>query len=386
MMAVMDPFLPDDQKVAAVRARLPATGAGILLDVPTAGPLPAETDHALGEADEWELRVGRGGPDHAADAALRREEARGVLAAVLGTSPDRVLPVMGVRAAITALITAANPAVEQLILEPGVDAGVAEAAVWAAGARGWAIGLPPDPRDQPWPAGAGEPPAPVRLEDGGIVVVPAVRADDGALVDLAAIDRRIPFHGQLVVDLTLAAGAIDLTDLPPCAAILAADRWLLGPDGTAAIVTDHRWMQVTQGLVDPLPRRAALGLGRSVGWLLMYVGLPWAVARTAAMARHLRTALAAIPGVALGGAADVETPVSVFAITGWTPDEAGDELGRRVFAITGRTHDGSALRVGVGCWTTAAELDRFVAAVAELAAHTPDTLPRRQPLTVLGGG
>jgi len=368
MMAAMDPFLPDDQKVAAVRTLLPATGAGILLDIPTAGPLPAETDRALREADDWELRVGRGGPDHAADTALRREEARGVLAAVLSTSPDRVLLAMGVRTALRGAFGGLEPARPALALHPALDPGVATAARVIARGRGWAT-------DQDLTV--------------GVVLAPAIRAADGTRVDLAGLASRVHAAGGLVVaDLTLAAGALDLalSDLGVDAAVMATDRWLLGPDGTAAAWLGTGTTDRVTAMVDPLPRRAALGLGRSVGWLLMYVGLPWAVERTAAMTRHLRTALATIPGVTLRGGVDVDTPVSVFTIEGWTADEAGDELGRRVFAITGRTPDGSALRVGVGCWTTAAELDRFVAAVSELAAHTPDTLPRRQPLTVLGGG
>jgi hypothetical protein len=36
----------------------------------------------------------------------------------------------------------------------------------------------------------------------------------------------------------------------------------------------------------------------------------------------------------------------------------------------------------VGWFNTADELDRFSAAVATLAAHTPATLPRRPPLVV----
>lgn len=370
MMRAMDPFLPDDQKVAAVRALLPATGAGIYLDVPTAGPLPAETDRALREADDWELRVGRGGPDHAADAELRRDEARGVLAAVLGTTPDRVLPLMGVRAAISSALDLLEPVDAELTIVEGTEPAVADAARGIAAARGW------------------------RMRDGeglgrGVVVAPAVGADDGTLVDLRALAGRVHAGGGLLlVDLSYGAGATDvvLSTLGADAAVLATDRWLLGPDGTAAAWLPSAATGSADVLVDPLPRRSALGVGRSVGWLLMYVGLPWAMARTAAMALHLRAALAAIPGVLLRGPADLVTPVTVFTIGGWTADEAGDELGRRVFAITGRTPDGSALRVGVGCWTTTAELDRFAAAVAELAAHTPDTLPRKAPITVLGGG
>ena len=369
-MAVMDPFLPDDEKVAAIRALLPATGAGIYLDVPSAGPLPAETDRALREADDWELRVGRGGPDHAADAALRRDEARGVVAAILGTTPDRVLPVMGIRAAVAAALSVLEPVDAELTILDGVEPALADAVRVIAGGRGWRS------RDD---EGLGR----------GVVVAPAIRVDDGTPVDLAVLAGRVHAGGGLLVaDLTLAAASTDptLPTLGADAAVLATDRWLLGPDGTAAAWLPAGVADRAAALADPLPRRAALGLGRSVGWLLMYVGLPWAVARTTAMARHLRGAFTAIPGVSLRGAADLATPVSVFTIGGWTADEAGDELGRRVFAITGRTPDGSALRVGVGCWTTMAELDRFAAAVREIAAHTPDTLPRKPPLTVLGGG
>jgi hypothetical protein len=38
---------------------------------------------------------------------------------------------------------------------------------------------------------------------------------------------------------------------------------------------------------------------------------------------------------------------------------------------------------GVGAWLREDELDRCADAIAEIAAHTPDTLPRRPLLTVL---
>jgi selenocysteine lyase/cysteine desulfurase len=116
----------------------------------------------------------------------------------------------------------------------------------------------------------------------------------------------------------------------------------------------------------------------------MYVGLPWAVAQTGAAATHLRGRLAAIEGVTLLGLPDEPAALSSFAIAGWEADAAADELGKRVFAITGRAP--GWIRASVGAWSTIEELDRFAGAVAELAAHTPDTLPRRRPLTILGGG
>lgn len=369
----MDPFLPDDRKVAAIRTLLPATGAGIFLDVASAGPLPAETATALREADDWELRVGRGGPDHPADAELRRQEAAGVVAAILGCSPDRVLTTMGARAATIAVLGALTPATRALAIAPGVEPVIAAAARTTAAARGWLVA---DATDAP----------------GGVTLVPKVRADDGMPVDIAEAAARIHGSGGLVVaDLTMAAGATDLGPLPGLgidAAILATDRWLLGPDGTAAA-----WLSPGLGamamdraaaLSDPLPRRAALGLGRSLGWLLMYVGLPWAVAQTGAAAAHLRARLATIDGVTLLGLPGEPAALSAFAIDGWEADAAADELGKRIFAITGRAP--GWIRASVGAWSTIDELDRFAGAVAELAAHTPETLPRRPALTILGQG
>src|SRR5262245_45563991 len=108
-MRHVDPFLPDDRKVDAIRQLLPATNAGIYLDTATAGPFPAETDRALREADEWELRVGRTGPDRGEDTAQRADESRGVVAATLGVAPGDVVLTTGAHAALAAVAAAREP-------------------------------------------------------------------------------------------------------------------------------------------------------------------------------------------------------------------------------------------------------------------------------------
>jgi selenocysteine lyase/cysteine desulfurase len=74
--------------------------------------------------------------------------------------------------------------------------------------------------------------------------------------------------------------------------------------------------------------------------------------------------------------------VLVFRLASWSVDEAAGELRRRVFAIIGTTPETDALRASVSWFNTEEELDRFAAAVAEVARHTPATLPRRPPLVV----
>ena len=78
------------REFAQLRELLPATGAGIYLDTATCGPLPAETAAAMREADDWELRVGRATEGRDEDVAQRRDEARAVLAALLGADPDEI--------------------------------------------------------------------------------------------------------------------------------------------------------------------------------------------------------------------------------------------------------------------------------------------------------
>jgi selenocysteine lyase/cysteine desulfurase len=75
-----------------------------------------------------------------------------------------------------------------------------------------------------------------------------------------------------------------------------------------------------------------------------------------------------------------------FRIAGWPAQRALDELGSRVFAIA-RTIPGlDALRISVGFFNSEEELERLAEAVALLAAHTPDTLPPRRVLAILGEG
>lgn len=286
----------DADKVTRLRELLPATAAGIYLATADQGPLPAETAAAMREADDWELRVGRAWAGRAEDVAQREEEARAVMAALLGTDPVQVHLVAGAEAALD-LARHANVA-----------------------------------RDR--------------------------------ILDATALVGVVP---------------LDVVSLEADAVILAADRWLLGPEGTAALWLRQRGLQAPGGR---LPRSALIGLARSVGWLEMYVGLDWVFERTRTLAARLRQVLAAQPGVELLETGE-RPALLAFKLTNWTAEEAATELQQRVFAILGAAGDTARLRASVAWFNTEAELDRFAAAVTELASHTPATLPRRPRIEVL---
>ena len=117
------------------------------------------------------------------------------------------------------------------------------------------------------------------------------------------------------------------------------------------------------------------GFARSCGWLSMYVGLPWVFERGQALAASAFDRLARIPGVTMLTPRDRMATLVTFRIAGWPADDAVRELGARVFAITRTVPPLDAIRISVGFFNTADELERFAEAVELLAAHTPATLP-----------
>lgn len=288
----------DGEKVRQLRELLPATAAGIYLDTATRGPLPAETAAAMREADDWELRVGRVWEGREDDLAQRSDEARAVIAALIGADPADVALTYG-------------------------------------------------------------------REDG-----------------LALARQIVGDHGN-VVDATSMAGAdrLDVGALGADAVALPADRWLLGPEGTGALwLADRRAATLSRAL----PRTALIGLARSVGWLEMFVGLEWIYGRTAELAGRLHATLTTTPGVVVRPSPDTLAPIVSFRIDNWTSQEAVEELSRRVHALVAQKADLDAVVASVAWFNTEDELDRFASGVAELAAHTPETLPRRPSLVMLG--
>ena len=84
------PFLPDPEKLAAIREALPALSAGIYLNTGSVGPLPAETAAAMTEIAARERDVGRADSAWIEELPMRMAEARAGVAAILGTDVDAV--------------------------------------------------------------------------------------------------------------------------------------------------------------------------------------------------------------------------------------------------------------------------------------------------------
>lgn len=409
---MVSPFLPDAEKVAAIRQAMPATTAGIYLNAGTAGPLSQETVAAMREMEDWELRVGRADPEGYVAFAERLEECRGVLAAMLAVDLDGVGLTHGTTEAM-------NHAVFGLDWRPGDRIVTTDAEhpglsgpIWSVCAR-FGVQVDVVPADHPVDAD--------RTVDGirsamtprtRMIAISHVLWTSGAVMPVDAIGEIAERHGAwYVVDAAQSVGAIpvDATRMRADVVGFAGHKWLSGPIGTGAIWASARaraesipsWVGYPSfasmdlpgsGSIWPTSRRFELadvhrpsivGLARAVGWLQMYVGLPWAFERSGRLARQTAARLTEIEGVTVLTPLDAIATLVTFRVDGWACGELRTALAQQVFAIT-RTIDAlDAVRLSIGYYTAEAELDRLVVAVALIASHTPATLPRRPELLVL---
>ena len=406
---------PDADRLAAVRAALPALDAGIYLNTGSVGPLPAETAAAMHELATYELNTGRG---HVADfdeLLQRMAEARAAVAAVLvADSADIALThatTDGMNIGVWSIDwKSGDRAVTTTLEHPGGTGGL-----YNLRDR---LGIELAFVD----VGPGrEPEAVLAAFDQAIdertrlVAISHVLWATGTVMPVAAIAEMAHARGAiLVVDGAQSAGAIPFEVSSTGADVYAipAQKWLLGPEGMGAIAvapgvrerlqptfgghftfetvtsdgTAVRWPDARKFESSSFHRPSIIGMARSIGWLSMFIGLDWVYARGTAMARLAADRLAAIDGVELLTPRDRMATLVTFRIAGWPAAAALDELGARVFAIARTVPLVDALRISVGFFTSEAELDRLVEVVALLAAHTPETLPPRRGLTMLGEG
>ena len=237
----------------------------------------------------------------------------------------------------------------------------------------------------------------------------------GAVLPIAEIAELAHARGALLaVDGAQAAGAIpvDVVALGADLYAIAGQKWLLGPEGTGALYVAPAaierirmtyasfWSFEQQDLAGsarpwPTARRfegtsginhsLVVGLARSCGWLSMFVGIDWALERGAALARLTAERLASMPGVTLITPLEAMAGLVTFRVAGWSAQAILDELSARAFVIARVIEDLDAVRFSVGWFNTQEELERALRLVAELASHTPDSMPPRRTLAVLDG-
>jgi L-cysteine/cystine lyase len=409
---VVAPFLPDAEKLAAVRAALPALGAGLYLNTGSVGPLPSETIAAMREVEDRDLRFGRAHPRDRDDLLARLDEARAAAAAIVGAPLEAIGLTHSTSDGLNAVAW-------------GIDWADGDRAVTTNHEHPGGLGPLERLRDR-----RGVDLAIVDIGDGGdadailaafeMAVTPRTRLvalsevlwTTGARLPVARIAALAHERDALVaIDGAQAAGAlpVDVARLGVDAYAFPAQKWLLGPEGMGALyvapgvedrirATFGGWLTYASiertgaAAVHPGGRRfeatnfhgpSAVGFARSCGWLSMFVGLDWLLGRGPTLARAAADRLGAIEGVSLVTPTTSMATLVTFRVAGWTADAALAELGARAHAIARSIPDLDALRISVGAFNTEAEIERLALAVELLATHDPEHLPPRR-LVILG--
>jgi L-cysteine/cystine lyase len=405
--------MPDDEKVAAIRELLPATGAGIYLNAGSVGPMPAETQKVMDDQAASELRVGRARIDQFLAFAERMAEARAALAAVLVADPDDVALTHSTTDGINLVLSALPWREGDRVIttnheHPGI-LGPLQALRDRLGVEVDVVDVGDGGDDERTLAAirtALERPA-------RAVALSHVLWTTGAVLPVGEIGAMARDAGAVsVVDGAQSAGAIPvrLEDLGVDAYAVPGQKWLLGPEGmgalwvrreladglvpaTAGYMVYAKWVHGVGGQLHPGARRfeatgyhrpSVIGLARSAGWLSMYIGLPWALERARTLAAGAWARLASIDGVSMVTPPDQGGTLVTFRIQGWPAAAAVAELAPRTFAIIRDLPPIDAIRISVGFWNTEDELETFARGVELLAAHTPETIPPRRTLAVLG--
>jgi L-cysteine/cystine lyase len=408
---VVSPFLPDAEKLTAIREALPALSAGIYLNTGSVGPLPAETAAAMAEMAIRERDVGRAHVAVLEESLARMAEARAAVAAIIGVDTDDV--------ALTHSTTDAMNT-GTLALDWRSGGRVVSSRSEHAGGLGPLVALRDRAGVEVVLVDAGEDGDDDRtLAAFDAAITPGTRLvsishvlwTTGAVMPVAAIAELAHARGAMViVDGAQAIGAIPFRfdDLGADLFGVSAQKWLLGPEGMGALVVAPSardrlrpatggwfsferidtsgeaiwWSDSRRFEASNWHRPSVVGMARSIGWLSMFVGLDYIHRTGTANAQAAARRLAAIEGVSVLTPIDRMATLVTFQIAGWSAQAALEELGARVFAIAGTVPDLDALRISVGFFNSGEELERLAAAVELLAAHTPETLPPRR-LTIL---
>ena len=422
--------MSDEAKVAELRALMPSTQSSIYLNAGSNGPLPAEVDAAMRAVHDQELQTGRATEHAMEDVEERANELRGVFAGILATDLDLVAIGHSTTESILRPILGMEWRSGDRIVTFDEEYPAIRGSLAALSARTGAIVHTLALRNA-----AGQP-----LTDEEIVagVLPLLDAPTKLLL-LSRVSwisgRRLPVAPLLaaaraagvttVLDGAQGIGALrdDIDGLDPDFLAFPSQKWLLGVEGLAGIrvsrsaLAAETFRPIIGGFLafdgQPLngvgtfhsdarryqmsgfSRPALAGAARAAGWLSMQVGLPWATERAGRLAADFHAAVRDLPGVEMLAPAGGHATIVSLRVAGWKPEQLVEELSRRAFAITrrvpslpqldGRPGSAAALRTSWGFWNTETEVARIADLIALIAAHTPESLPKRPTIEILHG-
>lgn len=385
------------EKIAAIRAEMPATQKYAYFNTGTNGPLPRRSHEAMSDYARRELEDGRISPETFPRLLGCLANGRAAMAGVLGCDPAEI--------ALTHNTTEGmNIALMGLDWHPGDEVVTATTEHpgglypvyllrqrYGAKIRMTEIGL--KDRDP--------------VEELRRVLSPRTKAVVLSHVSWAT-GMALPLRE--LADLAHSVGALLICDAaqscgmtPSNVYALGVDayacsgqKWLCGPDGTGALfVPRHRWGDIQQtfigywgaqhGMSDfeghyVPPANASRyetatlypaglhALTTSVRWISEELGWEWVYRRIATLGRYCYDALAALDGVTLFTPADRMAGLVHFAVEGIPPADLVKKLLAENIIIR-NTPSPAANRVATGFYNTEEEIDRLVAAIRAIMSQ-----------------
>jgi len=208
----------------------------------------------------------------------------------------------------------------------------------------------------------------------------------------------------ILVDGAQGAGAtpLDVHDYGVDFYALAGRKWLLGPEGIAALyvakkrisevdptfispssIRDRHDLDISSPYIIPAPyaarfqtatsinRPILLGFKEALKFLLRDVGKEWMLERIASMVLYLRKELEQIPGVSLITPSGKEAGFIHFLVDGWEPAAFCSTLNEKNYMIrpVPSQHAPAPIRVSVGFFNTRKELDGFVHSLKQVIGN-----------------
>lgn len=396
--------LTDRDKIAAIRAELPAITRYVYLNAGTNGPFPRRSHDALVASSHAELTEGRIALEAFTRLLGNLDTTRTAVAHLLRCDPAEVAlthnTTEGMNIALLGLDwQRGDELVTATVEHPG---GLYPAYLlhqrYGVKIRMTRIGLPQY-----------DPIAELRralTPRTRAVVLSHVSWATGMVLPVRALADLAHSVGALFIcDAAQAAGMVpsDVYQLGVDAYACSGQKWLCGPDGTGALfVRRDCWGEVHQtfmsyfgiqpGMSDQdghfVPADSARrydgptlypgglrALVASLDWIGQEVGWDWAYRRIAALGQYGYEALAALEGVTVLTPRQQMAGLLHFCVEGIAPADLTSKLGESGILIRD-THDPAANRISTGFYNTEEELDRLVDEIRRIQSAQAGTSPQ----------
>jgi L-cysteine/cystine lyase len=395
-------LVTDQEKIAAIRAELPAVQSLSFLNAGTNGPIPQRSHDALVQYAQTELTEGRVGLATFMRMFEIFGEARSRLATILGCDPLEIAlthnTTEGMNIALMGLDWQRGDELITSSLEHpgGLNPSFLIKQRYGAKLRVTNIGEPGvDPLDALQRALTPRTRA---------VVLSHVSWATGMVLPIRQLADLAHQHGALFIcDAAQSCGMVpsNVYDLGVDAYACSGQKWLCGPDGTGALfvrkdrLTDilptyfgyfgiKHGMSTTEGYFLPndgaqryeaatLYPPAMKAFVTSLAWLIDDIGLEWVYQRIAALGQYCYNALSAVDGVTVHSPKDQMAGLLHFTLEGVEPADLTTRLRERNIIIR-ELHDPAVNRVSLGFYNTEEEIDQLVSALEELRANNHELI------------